>query len=148
MEYHPRQFDCLRVFFFCKFKNMNITELSRQDFNNFVSDNDNGFGQSVTLTAPNATTLVMVAYCNGHQNSFDTDGNPINAQNVTVTLPERTLDENSYPYLNGENEVDLTGHNATIPSAVGSPITYRIEQWHHDQEIGAIVCILGYYQNI
>lgn len=127
---------------------MNLTELARSDFNEFVSDSTNGFGQTVNLTAPDTTTLELSAYCNGHQNNFDAEGNPMNVQNVTVTLPERTLDSNSYPYLNADNEVDFNGHNVSIPSAVGSPITYRIEQWHHDQEIGAIVCLLGYYKNI
>lgn len=126
---------------------MNITEQARKDFETFLTDSDNGFAENITIKAKDMTTLNLSAYCTGHRNGFDTEGNPINVQQVSITLSERVLSSNSYPYLNADNQCDLDGHNVIIPSAVGSPVEYRIEQWYHDQEIGAIVCMLGWYKN-
>jgi len=108
--------------------------------------NNGGFGVSITLTPPNSSASTIVkAIAIKHHNSIGTDGLPINAKNVHISIIESDLIALSYTVRNVEGEVSLRNHRVSFADSNDNVKNYIIKETFPDETIGLITCILGDY---
>lgn len=108
--------------------------------------NDGGFSVNITMTPPNSTTSSIVkALAIKHHNSINTDGLPINAKNVHISLVEGDLTALNYTVRNSSGEVSLRNHRVSYADSTGVVKNYIIKETFPDETIGLITCILGDY---
>lgn len=120
---------------------MGLIEQAKQDWQQITTDLD-GFGVPIQLIAPDSTTLDIVGLATKHHIGIDTEGNLVNVKNAHISFSEQLLIDAAYPYrTNGE--VSLYGHKAVWTDSTGAPKTYIIREFHPDETIGVILCILG-----
>lgn len=73
------------------------------------------------------------------------DGTPSNARQVHITFAEAEMIESYYDIRNAEGKVDMQGHLVSCADSTGVTHTYIIREWHPDETLGIIRCMLGDY---
>jgi hypothetical protein len=73
------------------------------------------------------------------------DGTPTNARQIHITFAERDLIEAYYTCRNSDGKVDMLDHKVTCADSTGLLETYKIREWHPDETLGIIRCMLGDY---
>lgn len=104
-----------------------------------------GFQVAMTLTSPANVALSIVGLATKHNNSVTTDGIPVNAKNVHISLIESYLVSLGVTVRNSNGEVNLRNYRVSFPDSSGVTKNYRIEETIPDETTGVIVCILGDY---
>ncbi len=122
---------------------MSLVDQAKKDWQQITTDNVNGFGTPITLTAPDTTTLDIVGLATKHHIGIDDDGNVVNTKNAHISFSEKQLIDGGYPTRDADGEVSLFGHKATWIDSTGTTITYVIREFFPDETIGVILCILG-----
>jgi len=122
---------------------MSLVDQAKKDWQQITTDNVNGFGTEINLTAPNTTTLDIVGLATKHHIGIDDDGNVVNTKNAHISFSEQQLIDGGYPTRDADGEVSLYGHKATWIDSTGTTITYVIREFFPDETIGVILCILG-----
>ena len=113
-----------------------------------ITSNPDDFGVEITLIAPTSETAVIIGLHTKHHLGIDTDGLPVNSKKAYVSFSENTLiaANASYPIRNTNGEVELKNHRVKVKDSTGTLCQYVIREWFPDEEVGLIVCILGYYK--
>lgn len=124
---------------------MGLIEQARLDIQRIVSDS-NGFGQEITLTAPDSTVLVLYGLHKKIWLGVDTEGNVISTKTATVTISDKDLIAGAYPYRNTNNEVTLVGHQVSVKDITGNDCLYSIQSVHPDETVGVVVCYLNDFE--
>jgi hypothetical protein len=120
---------------------MGLIEKIRSDIQRIVS-NPKGFGQEITLTAPDGTTITLFGLHKKIRFGVDTEGNIINTKTPTISISDKDLVAANYPYRDSSNEVNLEGHKVVAKDVSGLPCSYIMQSWHPDETVGLIVCYL------
>jgi len=118
-------------------------ERARADMINII--NNSGFGIDCIFTPTIGDSVTVKALFTSHNNSVSTDGIPINAKNIHISIAESDLVDENYTVRNSTGEVDLKNHRVTLSDSTGSSKTFVIKETIPDETLGLIVCILGYY---
>ena len=120
-----------------------ILDLARKDAKMITSEG--GFETETTFVSTDGQSEAIVfAICMKHHMSFDTDGEPINSENNSITVHEDVLNDESFPVrINGE--VNLLGCLVTYADSTGTEMTYRIAENYPDETLGIITLILSRY---
>ncbi len=126
---------------------MGLMETAKADIERITSDL-NDFAKVMTFTS--AIAPVKTAIVNGlhakHHLGFDTNGNEINTENAHVSVSEKALTDKGYPVRDSSGEVNLKGHKVVVKDSTGTDVPYVIREWHQNETIGLIVCILGDFE--
>jgi len=88
---------------------------------------------------------IIVGLATKHNNSVTTDGIPVNAKNVHVSLIESYLVALGVTVRNLNGEVNLRNYRVSFPDSSGVTKNYIIKETMPDETTGVIVCILGDY---
>jgi hypothetical protein len=123
------------------FYKMGLIDQARLDIQRIVS-NPSGFGQTITLTAPNGTVLIVVGLHKKIRLGVDTEGNIVNTKTATITLSDNDLVVAGYPYRDSKGEVQLGNHKVSVSDITGNQCLYVMQSWHPDETLGIIVCYL------
>lgn len=101
-----------------------------------------GFGVDLVFTAPDFTVANVRGLASRHHLSIDPEtGQPVNSNNIHVSVSERLLAAASYPYLDSEGEIYMVNHKVAFEGK-----TYLINENFPDETLGLIVCILGEFE--
>ena len=73
------------------------------------------------------------------------NGTPVNSTHVHCTFAEIDLIEEYYPVRNANGLVSFSGHLVTAKDSTGIDRTYIFREWHPDEVLGIIRCILEEY---
>jgi len=111
-----------------------------------ITTNTNDWSVAMTLTAPTAEVLTIYGLHTKHHTAVDTMGNLVNAKNAHCSFTEAQLTDAAYPCRNAAGEVDLKGHIVSVADSTGTAKIYVIRQWHPDETVGLIKCILDDYE--
>lgn len=112
-----------------------------------ITSNTDGFGVSMTFTAPTSEVATINGLHKKHHLGIDQHlGTPVNTKTASVSFSEKFLIDVNYPVRNASGIVNLKGHLVAVKDSTGTIETYIIEQWFPDETIGLIVCILGTYE--
>jgi len=111
-----------------------------------ITTNSDEWAVEITLTAPNADTITIKGLHTKHHMAVDTLGNPVSAKNAHISFSESLLTDEDYPCRNAAGEVDLKGHRVSVADSTGTAKEYTIRQWHPDETIGLIKCLLDDYE--
>lgn len=104
-----------------------------------------GFQVAMILTSPANVVLSIVGLATKHNNSVTTDGIPVNAKNVHVSLIESYLVALGVTVRNSNGEINLRNYRVSFPDSSGVTKNYIIKETIPDETTGVIVCILGDY---
>lgn len=127
---------------------MNLFDQSKIDAN-IILTNANEFGQEITLITPDAvTSLNLRGFHTKHHTAFDLDGAMVNSKNATVAISEKTLIEESYPYRDSTQEINLKNHLVNVKDSSDIVKNYIIREQYPDERLGVIVLILGDYETV
>lgn len=107
--------------------------------------NNGGFGVDLTLTPPGGEPFLIKGLATKHHNSIGTDGLPVNAKNVRISIIESDLVSLEYPVRNLKGEVSMLKHLVSYIDSTGSAKNFIIKETMPDETIGLITCILGDY---
>jgi len=121
-----------------------IIDMAKADIEQITGDL-NGWGKSMTFTAPNSATATVTGTTARHHQSFDTDGVKVSSRNIHVSVSEKQFTDNSYPVRNGQGDVALQGHRVAVADSTGTVKQYVVREQYPDETIGLIVLILGTY---
>ena len=103
------------------------------------------FSVEATFQTPDEQTSVVVR-CLGTSHREPTDqeiGTTQNSKKSSVAVSQQVLTDQSYPFLDGENEPVLLGHFVSFNDSSGILRTYEVSQQYPDKALGLIVCILS-----
>ncbi len=127
---------------------MGILDLVKSDWKS-ITTNTNDFGVDITLTTPtDSQSIEIVGLATRHHLGINSEGLLVNSRNVHVSFSEQQLIDESYPYLDANNEVNIKKHKVTFNDSRGDSRTYIIKEFFPDETIGVIVCILGAYDTV
>lgn len=119
-----------------------LFDLAKRDSKFFITKG--GFQEDITLETPSGDKVVNITgFATKHHISFDTDGSPINAKNVHISISESDLTTLSYPIRNSREEVFLKGHKVFFKDSSGVVKKYIVNECFPDETLGLIVLILG-----
>ena len=126
---------------------MGIIEQAKLDVQDITSNLD-GFGVTLTLTAPTSETIDVVGLHTKHHLSLDFEtGRALNSTNAHCSFSETELIDLGFISIrNSKGEVDLKGYKVDIKDSTGTLKNYVIKEWFPDETVGLIVCILGQYE--
>ena len=123
---------------------MSIIEKAIADVKKITSDS-NGFGVTMTITAPDSSSVQFVGTYSQHHMSFDTEGLMTSSKNAHCSVSESILTGLGYTVRNANNEVALLGHRINLTDSSGTARTYVVREQYPDETVGLIVLILGSY---
>jgi len=66
----------------------------------------------------------------------------VNVRKSTVSVPEATLTDAGFPVRNSDNEVFLKDVIVKFLDSAGNMCNFKIAEWHPDETIGNIMCVL------
>ena len=120
-----------------------LIERAKKDWQRFTSDPDQ-FGTPINFLAPDPgnESADVVGLATEHHISIDSQGNPINAKNVHVSVAEELLTDAGYPVRNGSDEITLKGHKVSFKDARGILKAYQVTEMFPAQTVGMITLIL------
>jgi hypothetical protein len=104
-----------------------------------------GFQVAMALISPAGVTTQIVGLATKHNNSVTTDGIPVNAKNVHISLIESYLVSLGLTVRNTNGEINLRNYRVNFPDSSGVTKNYIIKETMPDETTGVIVCILGDY---
>lgn len=122
---------------------MGLIAQAQEDIKRITTDLT-GFGVSMTLIAPNSTTIVIVGLHTKIGIGIDTEGNMVQSTKAHVSFSESLL-TGLYPIRNASNKVDLKGHKVSVADSTGVVKNYIFQSWFPDETIGLITCIVEFY---
>lgn len=73
------------------------------------------------------------------------DGTISNARHIHMTFAEADMVESYYEIRDANGLVHLKDHKVTCTDSTGVAHTYVIREWHPDETLGIIRCMLGDY---
>lgn len=120
-----------------------MLERARADMVNIINNSD--FGVDCAFTPPVGDTVSVKALFTSHNNSVSTDGIPMNAKNIHISVSESDLLALEYTVRNSSGEVDLKNHIVQFADSTGTTKNFVIKETIPDETLGLIVCILGLY---
>lgn len=125
---------------------MGLLEQIKSDIKKFTS-NTNEFGVEITFISNDSppSTCTIAGTTTKHRLAVDREGAPYNGRNMSCSVSEESLLDESYPVRNDDGEVDLKWHKVQFKDSTETNKTYLIESWYPDEKVGLIVCILGEY---
>ena len=107
-----------------------------------------GFQTEIILTPKNAVaTYSIMGLATKHNVKLDSDGVPINGENIRITICEQSLVNANYPYRNTDNKISLFNHLASFIDSSNNQKNYIIKEVIPDETTGVITCILANYGN-
>lgn len=124
---------------------MGLIEQARKDIAQ-ITQNGGDFAIDMVFTSPDGDVANVKGLHTRHHLGINDQGLPINSRNVHVSISETALTDAEYPYRNDDNEVYLKNHRVDAADSSGVVRAYKVEQWHQDETVGLIVCILGDYE--
>jgi len=123
---------------------MGIVDQAIADIKSITTDAD-GFAVPMTLTAPTGETAEINGLHTDISLAVDTEGAPVNSQQLHISFSEGALDGLGYPLRNANGVVKLSGHKVTVANSTGTDHTYVISQWMPDETTGLILCYCSIY---
>lgn len=122
-----------------------ILQLAKRDAKRFVTVG--GFQETMMIKTPSGDkSVLLTGFATKHHLSFDSDGLPIDAKNVHVTIDENLFVAAGYPVRNNRGEVALKGHLVSFPDSTGIVKNYIVNRLLPDEVLGLITLILGDYK--
>jgi len=76
----------------------------------------------------------------------DQEGTPVNTRMAHITFAEADFTPDYYEIRNAAGVVHMEGHLVSCMDSTGTLSTYIIREWHPDETLGIIRCMLGDYQ--
>jgi hypothetical protein len=118
---------------------MGLIDIIKRDVAEITGNSDQ-FGVPIILT--NGTeTANLIGTTASHFLKVDPEtGLPMRGRNVHVSVSMTALTDEDYPFRNGNGEVALVGHRATVQS-----VTLVVREVWPDETFGLIVIVLGDY---
>lgn len=124
---------------------MGIIEQARKDIAQ-ITQNGNDFAIDLVFTSPEGDVANIKGLHTRHHLGINDQGLPVNSRNVHVSISETAFTDAEYPFRNDQDEVDLKNHRVDAKDSSGITRTYIVNQWHQDETVGLVVCILGDYE--
>lgn len=120
-----------------------MLERAKIDLINII--NSSGFGIDCQFIPPIGDSVTIKALFTSHNNSVSTDGIPMNAKNIHISICESDLTDLNYTVRNSTGEVSLRNHRIKCADSTGTTKDFVIKETMPDETLGLIVCILGLY---
>lgn len=125
---------------------MSLIGRAKNDWQRFTS-NPSEWGVSISIETPAHTNITEITgLATKHHIGIDSDGNLVNAKNAHISFSEQLLTDVAYPVRDASGEVNLEGHVVKWADSTGLVKNYVIREFHQDETVGVIVCILGDYE--
>lgn len=119
-----------------------LFDLAKRDAKFFVTKG--GFQEEIILETPvGDKSISITGFATKHHINFDTDGSPVNAKNVHITVSETDLVLSNYPTRNAKGEISLLNHRVIFKDSSGEDRRYKVNEQFPDETLGLIVLILG-----
>jgi hypothetical protein len=125
---------------------MGLKDLARIDWKK-ITGSKSQWADDITLTSPTLQTALITNLHTKHYLSVNELGVLVNGKNAHVSFSESQVTDANPLYVlrNAKGEVHMAGHKVTVKDSTGLDKTYVIQQWHQNETLGVIVCILGAY---
>lgn len=103
-----------------------------------------GFEVDITLTPPLPDSpLAVKGLASKHWIDIQTDGIDANTKNTHITIVEKDLTDNAYPVRDGNDQVNMEGHQVDYIDSTGTSKSNTIIEAYPDETLGLIVAILN-----
>lgn len=119
---------------------MGLIDIVKRDVADILGNSDQ-FGVSIVLTNGTVTKTVTGTTSSHYLKADPDTGLPMRGKNIHVTVSMSAMTAVSYPFRNGNDEIALVGHRATVQGA-----TLIVREVWPDETFGTVVMILGDYQ--
>ncbi len=118
---------------------MGLIEMAIRDLKDITSNGDE-FGISITLTAPDDSTITINGLQTLHHTGFDLDGVRVNSKISSVAISTELLED--YPYIDDSDEINFSNHKVTTGGN-----TYIVREFFPDEKLKLTVLILSKWQS-
>lgn len=123
---------------------MGLLDRARADARKILSDLS-GWATVLTFTNPLGETTTINGTFFKRTLPVVTDGADANVRQVHITFAEADMIESYYEIRNTAGVVDLYGHRVSCADSTGIVHTYAIREWHPDETLGIVRCMLADY---
>lgn len=122
---------------------MGLLERARADAKRILGDLG-GWATILNLEAPGGELATIPGtFFRRTIQTVNTEGRPTNARMAHITFAESELIPEYYSVRDARGRVHMEGHKVTCADSTGTSTTYVIREWHPDETLGIITCILG-----
>jgi hypothetical protein len=124
---------------------MGLLEQARADARKILGDLA-GWATMLTFTSPmGEITTINGTFFKRTIPVMGGDGTPMNARHIHITFAEAEMIESYYEIRNDAGKVDLKDHLVSCADSTGVTHTYIIREWHPDETLGIVRCMVGDY---
>ena len=124
---------------------MGLIEDIQDDIKDITTDVSEGFGVTLTFTAPTGEIAIISGLHTKIHFQIDPEGTPVNAKKAHVSFSEKLLTDLGYPLRNSDGLLTMRKHTVSVKDSTGSEKLYEVRETYPDETIGLIVCLLGDY---
>lgn len=124
---------------------MGLLDRARADARKILGDLA-GWATMLTFTSPLGEIITIPGtFFKRTLTVMTGDGTPSNARQIHITFSETEMIAAYYEIRNAEGKVHLEGHLVSCADSTGITHTYIIREWHPDETLGIVRCMLGDY---
>jgi hypothetical protein len=125
---------------------MGLLDRARKDARKILGDLA-GWATMLTFTSPGGeVTTINGTFFKRNVAVLSGDGTPSNARQIHITFAEAEMIAAYYDIRNTAGVVDLQDHLVSCADSTGVAHSYVIREWHPDETLGIVRCMLGDYE--
>lgn len=120
-----------------------VLDLAKRDVRRYV--NNEGFNQELVITPTGLDPVTVQGLATRHTSNYDTEGKPINSENIHCSFSELDLNDLLVITRNAAGYLNIRGWIVEFTDSLGSAI-YKISESQPDNTLGIIRCTLTNYE--
>lgn len=125
---------------------MGLLARARADARTILSDL-NGWATVLTFESPSGEFAVINGtFFKRTIPVLGQDGTAMNARQIHITFAEADMIASYYEIRNAAGKVHMQDHKVTCADSTGLLTKYIVREWHPDETLGIVRCMLGDFQ--